>query len=96
MVQRIGGNRRKTRNKLSKHPKDKGKINIRRFMQTFEAGDKVGLKADPSVISAMYPPRYHGKTAVVKGKRGWCYEVIMKDDRKNKMLIVHPAHLKRL
>lgn len=96
MVTRIGGNRRKTRNKFSKHPRTKGKLSIRNFMQTFEEGDKVGLKADPAISSGLYHPRFHGKVAVVKGKQGWCYNVAIKDGRKEKILIVHPSHLKKL
>ena len=96
MVQRVGGNRRKTRKKFSIPKKEKGRIDIRRFMQTFNEGDKVGLKANPSVSSGIYHPRYHGKVGVVKGKKGWCYEVGLCLGKKEKLLIIHPSHLKRL
>ncbi|MFP4403796.1 MAG: 50S ribosomal protein L21e [Nanoarchaeota archaeon] len=96
MVQRIGGNRRKTRNVYKRLPKDKGTIKISNFMQTFENGEKVCLKADSSYQKGMYFPRFHGKTGIVKTKKGWCYEIAIKDRKKDKTLIVHPVHLKRL
>lgn len=96
MAQRIGSSRRKTRHKLRKEASEKGKISIRRYFQKFEAGDKVLLKAEPAVHKGMYFPRFHGKIAVVKGKTGSCYEVIVKDGNKNKVLIVHPVHLKKV
>ncbi len=96
MVQRIGGNRRKTRKKFSKSPNEKGKLNIRRFMQNFDKGTKVALNIDPAVSGGQYHPRFHGRVAVVRNKKGWCYEVAIMDGRKEKILIVHPSHLKKV
>ncbi len=96
MVQRIGGFRRKTRHKFSKHFKDKGKISIRRFLQELKEGEKVLLDAEPAYQKGMYFPRFHSKLAVVKGKRGECYEVQIKDGGNKKTLIVHPVHLRKL
>jgi large subunit ribosomal protein L21e len=94
MTKRIGGFRRKTRNKLKRL--EKGKILIRRFIQKFENGQKVLLNADSSVQKGMYFPRFHSKVGVIKGKKGNCYEVTIKDGKKNKTLIVHPVHLRKL
>lgn len=94
MVTRIGGFRRKTRRKLRKRVRDKGKISIRRYLQAFKIGDRVCLKAEPAVQKGMYMPRFHGKIGIVKAKRGKCYEVGIKDGNKEKMLLVHPVHLK--
>lgn len=94
-MQRIGGFRRKTRSKLAKNFREKGKISIARFIQEFKEGDIVCLKAEPAVQKGMYFPRFHGKSAVVIGKRGKCYEVKIKDNNQEKTLIVHPIHLRR-
>lgn len=94
MAKRTGGFRRKTRNKLKKT--EKGKILIKKFIQKFENGQKVLLNADSSVQKGMYFPRFHSKVGVIKGKKGNCYEVSIKDRRKSKILIVHPVHLKKL
>lgn len=89
----MGGSRRKTRNKLRKRPRTKGKISIANYLQTFKAGEKVCLNAEPAVQKGMYHPRFHGKIGEIKGKRGKCYEVVIKDGSKEKILVVHPVHL---
>lgn len=95
MAQRIGGFRRKTRNKLKKSRGDKGKISIRKYFQQFKIGERVLLSAEPAVQQGMYFPRFHSKTGVIKDKKGSCYEVMIKDGGKEKTLIVHPVHLKK-
>lgn len=95
MAKRIGGFRRKTRNKLKKSLRDKGKISINKYFQEFKIGEKVLLKAEPAIQKGMYFPRFHSKTGLVKGKKGSCYEIIIKDGGKAKMLIVHPIHLQK-
>lgn len=96
MVQRQGGFRRGTRYKLQKNVRQKGKVSQRKFFQKLEAGDRVKLTADPAYQKGMYFPRYHGKVGVVKGKKGSCYDVAIKDQNKEKILIIHPVHLKKL
>ncbi|MBU2560743.1 MAG: 50S ribosomal protein L21e [Nanoarchaeota archaeon] len=96
MVQRKGGFRRKTRNKLQKPIRNKGKLSHRSFLQKLEVGDKVQLTAEPAYQNGMYFPRYHGMVGVVKCKQGDCYNVSIKDHNKEKVLIVHPVHLKKV
>jgi len=94
MVQRIGGFRSKTRNKLSKNFREKGKISIKSYFQAFKTGDRVVLSAEPAVQKGMYFPRFHNKTGTITGKQGRCYEVAIVDFTKPKKLIVHPVHMK--
>ena len=96
MTTRKGGFRRKTRYKLSKPIRNKGKISQRRFFQNLEVGEKVTLAAEPAYQKGMYYPRFHGKVGTVKSKVGQCYNVAIKDHDKDKLLIVHPVHLKKL
>ncbi len=96
MTKRIGGFRRKTRSKLKKHIRNRGKISIKHYFQRFKAGDKVLLKAEPAVQKGMYFPRFHAKTGTVEGKRGLCYEVRITDGNKKKLLVVHPIHLRKV
>jgi large subunit ribosomal protein L21e len=96
MVTRMGGFRRKTRNKLSKRPRERGKISIRRTLQEFKQGDRVALNAEPAQQSGMYHPRFHGKNGLVTERRGECYCVVIRDGGKEKTLIVHPVHLRRM
>ena len=96
MAQRSGGFRRKTRSKLKKNKKDRGKISIAKYVQQFQLGDRVCLKAEPAIQKGMYFPRYHGKAGIISGKQGKCYFVKIKDGNKEKVLLTHPVHLKRL
>lgn len=96
MTKRKGGFRRKTRYKLKKHYKAKGKISIRNYLQKFSPGDKVVLKGEPAVHEGMYFPRFHGETGEIKGTQGSCYKVQIKDGNKEKVVIVHPIHLKKV
>ena len=95
MVKRIGGLRRKTRYKLSKGKRGKGKISITNYLQSFSIGDRVYLGVESAVQKGMYHPRFMGRSGIIKGKRGKCYEVSINDIGKEKKLIVHPIHLKR-
>lgn len=95
MAQRVGGFRRKTRSKLKRSPREHGKISLTRYFQQLESGDRVNLNINPSVHRGMFFPRFHGKTGVVTGKRGSCYEVAIKDGNKEKIVIAHPIHLRK-
>lgn len=95
MVKRIGGFRRKTRHKLSKKVRQKGKISLTRYFAEFGKGEKVQLAAEPAVQKGMYFPRFHGRVGIINGKKGDCYEVEISDLGAKKTLIVHPVHLKK-
>jgi len=72
---------------------EKGKIPINRYFQQLQSGDKVVLKLEPSVHKGMYFRRFHGKSGTIRSKRGSCYEILIRDGNKQKMLIVHPVHI---
>lgn len=80
---------------MKKSVSEKGKIHISRFLQTFEEGDKVLLKAYPSYHKGLFSLRFHGKIGEVKSKQGKCYNVKIRDGNKVKTCIVHPVHLLR-
>ena len=95
MTRRIGTARRKTRQKMTKSSRKKGKFSLRKYLQEFNVGNNVILKLEPAVQKGMYFPRFHGKHGTVVAKKGRCYEVEIKDIKKEKTLIIHPIHLKR-
>ena len=95
MVKRLGGIRRKTRYKFRKQKRARGKISITRYFQSFAPGDGVYLTVESAVQKGMYHPRFVGKTGIVKGKRGRCYEVTINDLGKEKTLVIHPVHLRK-
>ena len=94
-MQRIGGFRRKTRRKLTKNVRRKGKISLRKFFQKFKEGERVYLSAEPAYQKGMYFPRFHSKSGIVVGNQGTNYYVEIKDGNKQKKVLIHPVHLKR-
>ncbi|MCK5283071.1 MAG: 50S ribosomal protein L21e [Nanoarchaeota archaeon] len=95
-MKRIGTYRRKTRAKFTKHFKKKGKISLTNYFQNFAPGERVMLSVEPAIHKGMYDPKFMGKAGIIKEKKGKCYEVKVQDQNKEKCLIVHPVHLKRL
>lgn len=95
-MRRIGGNRRKTRYKLRKNKGERGRISIANHLQQLNAGDKVLLKADSGYQKGMYFRRFHGKYGIVESKQGSCYYVLIKDGNKEKNILVHPVHLRKV
>jgi ribosomal protein L21E len=96
MTKRKGGLRRKSRSKYTKNFRQKGKIPLVRYLQLFSEGDKVMLVVEPAVQKGMYNSRFIGRAGTVIRRSGKCYEVAISDSGKEKMLIVHPVHLKRI
>jgi large subunit ribosomal protein L21e len=94
MVSNRGGSKRKARHKLKKDRRHKGKISVSRFMQSFDIGQRVHLCIEPSIHKKDFHTQYIGKTGTINGTRGKCYEVTIKDGNKEKLLIIHPIHLK--
>lgn len=90
-----GGFRRGSRSKLTKSPRNKGKISIRNFLQSLTPGEKVILKAEPAIQGGLYHPRFHGRMGEVVGLQGDCYLVSIMDKNKKKHVVVHPIHLKK-
>ena len=86
--------RRKSRYKFKRSPSDKGKLSLTKYFQTFNPGQRVVLKADTIVQKALYHPRFHGKSGVITGKKGRCYEVEINDQGKRKTIVTLPIHLK--
>ena len=79
-----------------KNHRARGKISLTKFFMLYEVGDKAVLVAEPAVQKNLYHQRFHGHSGTIIGKRGDCYEVQIKDGNKEKTLIVHPVHMKKL
>ncbi len=95
MVKRIGSRQHKTRQKLKRHYRERGKLSLSQYFQELKAGDTVNLKINSLVQKGQFPPTFHGLTGVVSGKQGRCYEVTLHDRNKEKKVFVHPIHLKK-
>ncbi len=96
-MNRKGGSRRKTRQKMTQEKSKKGKINIKQLLKTFKVGDKVQLVANPTQQKkGLFNLRFHGKHGVIKAKQGKAYQVTIKDHTKEKVMIAHSVHLKKI
>ena len=96
MSKRKGGSRAGTRRMFRKTPRTRGKISLTKFFMPYEVGDRAVLVAEPAVQKNLYHQRFHGKSGMIVAKRGDCYELQVKDGGKQKIIIVHPVHMKKL
>lgn len=92
---RSHGERKNTRNKLSKKKRERGLSPISRAIQSFASEDRVHIRIDPSVHKGMPHHRFHGMTGTVKGERGRAFIVEVSDGKRNrkKELFVRAEHL---
>ena len=95
-MKRIGGARRKSRSKMRKSVSEKGKFYISKYLQKFDIGQKVLLKANSAYQRGIFNLRFYGKIGNVVGNQGNCYKVELKDGGKMKQFVVHPIHLVRV
>lgn len=95
MVQRKGGQRRKRASILTKNSRNRGKVSLKSYLMEYKDGEKVTLIVEPAIQKGLYHPRFAGKTGIIKKKLGSCYEVKIKDSNKEKLLVVHPIHMKK-
>lgn len=93
---RKGGSRRGKSFLFTKSSKTKGKVSLKNYLAKFNDGDKVALTYEPAVFKGTYCPRFAGKSGIITAKKGTCYEVKIKDFTKEKKLIVHPVHIRKL
>ena len=64
MTNRTGGARKRTRGKLSKRARTRGKVTISRILKKFKIGDKVAISIEPAIHDGMPHPKYQGKHGV--------------------------------
>jgi|SRR3989338_7486548 len=95
-MKRIGTSQRKTRQKYTQHYREKGKISLSTYFQELNPGESVALKINPQVQKGRFFRRFYGMIGQIKGRRGFCYQVQIKDGGKEKTLYVHPIHLRRV
>ena len=94
MVKPSKGYRHRTRKLLKKNIREKGAIPpLSTVLRTYNVGDKVHIKINPSIVKGMPHRIYHGKTGTVIGKRGKSYIIEVYAGNKRKLLFVRPEHL---
>ncbi len=89
------GPKQATRNKLRNDPRERGTSPPQRSVESYEAGEKVHLKLDPSVPDGTFHPRFTGRTGEVVGRQGDAFKVEIVDGGVTKTIIAAAAHLRR-
>ena len=93
MGRKAKGYRRKTRSLLKKKPRERGKVGLSKILYEYKPGEKVVIKAEPSVHKGMPHRRYHGKVGVIVNKKGRSYVVNVTQGNAIKEIIVRPEHI---
>ncbi len=75
--------------------RQRGKVQLSRYFQNLKKGQNVAIVKERSVRSS-FPERMQGRTGIVEGRRGKSYIVKVKDNDKEKQLIIKPVHLKKI
>ena len=88
------GLRSKTRGKLTKRVRERGISPASRVARIFEPGSEVILHIDPSFPKGQPHPRYHGRSGVVRERRGRAYVVDLREGGTIKKIITRPEHLR--
>ncbi|MBI5884482.1 50S ribosomal protein L21e [archaeon] len=88
------GVRSKSRSKLKMHSRCKTTINA--LLREFGQGARVQININPSIQAGMPMHKYQGITGVVSGRQGDAFVVSLRDQNKEKKLIVPSAHLKQV
>lgn len=92
-MKRSRGFRSKSRHKMRKDVRERGELPVSKVIKEFEEGDTVSIVIEPSVQKGQPHPRFHGKTGVIKEKRGRSYLVEILDGNARKKVISRPVHL---
>jgi large subunit ribosomal protein L21e len=86
------GPRHRTREKF----RGPEKMTVNRMLGTFKEGERVAVKISSNSNRGMPFKRFHGRTGTIKGKKGACFIVKLRDGNMMKEVIAGPEHLKRI
>jgi large subunit ribosomal protein L21e len=93
MVKSSKGFRSRSRGTFTKEAREKGMPPVNWFLRSFEIGDKVTIRIEPSDPHGQPHPRYQGRTCTVVAKSGRAYRIEFLDGRKPKQIVATPVHL---
>ena len=95
-MQRTGKFRYKTRHKLQKRARDRGKLPINKILASFKIGERVRVMQEPGQHKGMPHPRFKNRVGTIKKKQGNSYLVQLKDLNKIKKVLAKAVHLRKL
>ncbi|MCX6695026.1 MAG: 50S ribosomal protein L21e, partial [Candidatus Altiarchaeota archaeon] len=74
---------------------ERGKVKIKKRLQTFSENDTVALSIDPSYQSIPFS-RFMGYTGKIVGQQGRAYYIEFKTGGKIKKVLANPEHIVKL
>ena len=80
---------------MSKSIRTKGKLQLSRYFQEFNPGDKAAVVIEKS-LAMNFPTNIQGRTGVIESRRGKSYIVKINDQKKEKKFLIEPIHLKKI
>jgi large subunit ribosomal protein L21e len=95
MARAAKGIRKGTRSLFRQPPRERGKTRITRVLQQYEVGDKAAIRIDSRVKGGQPHNTFNGKTGVIVGQQGRSYLLRIRIGGKLKVVVAHPAHLRR-
>lgn len=96
MPVRSKGLRSKSRNKLTKSPRERGRPPVTHSLREFAEGARVAVVINPSILKGMPHIRFQGFSGKVLGRQGEGVRVLIRDGKKPKELVVRPEHLRSI
>ena len=91
------GLHRRSRKRLKLDIKERGKVNIKKALQSFEVGDKVIIDPDSRIQRNLPQRSFFGSVGKIIEKKGKAYTVEVKQQGKSlKRIDLLPVHMKRL
>ena len=91
------GLHKRSRKRLKLDIKERGKVDIKKALQSFEVGDKVIVDPDSRVQRNLPQRSFFGSVGVIIQKKGKAYTVEVKQQGSRlKRIDLLPVHIKRL
>ena len=90
------GIRKGTRSLFRQRPRERGKARITRLLEKYEVGDKAAIRIDSRIRGGQPHNTFNGKTGVIVGQQGRSYLLRIRIGGKLKVVVAHPAHLRRM
>jgi large subunit ribosomal protein L21e len=78
---------------MSKKVRKRGLSPLSSILSEYPDGQRVDIIINPSFHKGMPHRRYHGRTGIVKGRRGRAVLIEVSFGKAKKQLIVRPEHL---
>ncbi len=90
------GLHRRSRKRLKLDINQRGKVDIKKALQSFEVGDKVVVDPDSRVQRNLPQRSFFGAVGIVIQKKGKAYTIEVKQGKKSKRIDLLPVHMKGL